>query len=281
MGRNENIEIFKDTEKLCKTKKELLDAIQYSQQHQKVILEDEKVVQERMEHYPKKAKVIVSKKRTFDAASAYQGQKVCVLNFASATNPGGGVVHGSSAQEECLCRCSTLYFNLNTKKMWNAFYEPHREEQNALHNDDCIYTPNVTVFKKDTANPYLMQEKDWYQVAVITCAAPNLRSKPENRMNAGERAKAVKVTDRELLALHEKRLRRILDIAAANENEVVILGAFGCGAFANSPQVVAQAMKNVVKEYLHAFKNIEFAVYCTSKDESNYQIFDRVMKLVK
>ncbi len=281
MGRNENIEIFKDTEKLCKTKKELSEVIRYSQQHQKVILEDEKVVQERMEHYPEKAKVIVSKKRTFDAASAYQGQKVCVLNFASATNPGGGVVHGSSAQEECLCRCSTLYFNLNTKEMWNAFYEPHRGEQNALHNDDCIYTPNVTVFKKDTANPYLMQEKDWYQVNVITCAAPNLRAKPENKMNAGESAKAVKVTDRELLALHEKRLRRILDIAAANENEVVILGAFGCGAFANSPQVVAQAMKNVVKEYLHAFKNIEFAVYCTPKDESNYQIFDRVMKLVK
>ena len=35
--------------------------------------------------------------------SCYAGQKVAgVHNFASATNPGGGVTRGSSAQEECL-----------------------------------------------------------------------------------------------------------------------------------------------------------------------------------
>ena len=41
----------------------------------------------------------VSTKRTFEAAAGYAGQKVAVHNFASATNPGGGVTRGSSAQE--------------------------------------------------------------------------------------------------------------------------------------------------------------------------------------
>ena len=59
------------------------------------------------------AKIIVSTKRTFEAAAGYAGQKVAVHNFASATNPGGGVTRGSSAQEECLCRCSVLYFCLS------------------------------------------------------------------------------------------------------------------------------------------------------------------------
>ena len=92
---------------------------------------------------------------------------------------------------------------------------------------------------------------------VITCAAPNLRDQPSNGYNTGDGNKAVKISDKDLLLLHEKRLRRILDVAVLEENETVILGAFGCGAFRNDPQVVALAAKNVIKEYLHAFKNID------------------------
>lgn len=75
---------------------------------------------------------------------------MCVLNFASATNPGGGVVKGSSAQEEAICRCSTLYPNLKAERAWEKFYAPHRRARDPLHNDDCIYTPGVMVFKADT-----------------------------------------------------------------------------------------------------------------------------------
>ncbi|MCR4584452.1 MAG: TIGR02452 family protein [Lachnospiraceae bacterium] len=89
---------------------------------------------------------------------------VAVHNFASASNPGGGVANGASAQEECLCRCSGLYFNLNTPVMWDGFYQPHRDAHDPIHNDDIIYTPNVTVFKSDTAMPKLMAEPDWYDV---------------------------------------------------------------------------------------------------------------------
>ena len=136
---------------------------------------------------------------------------MCVHNFASASNPGGGVTRGANAQEECLCRCSSLYFCLNTSEMWSGFYQQHRYAQNPLHNDDIIYTPNVTVFKTDTADPKLMAERDWYEVNVITCAAPNLRQHPSNAYNSGDGDSAVRISDKELLAIHEKRLRRILD----------------------------------------------------------------------
>lgn len=62
-----------------------------------------------------------------------------------------------------------------------------------------------------------------------------------------------------------------------NENKVVILGAFGCGAFQNPPEVVASAMKKVVEEYLYHFRVIEFAVYCSPGDDQNYQIFQRII----
>lgn len=281
MGRQENVEIFQDTEKICKSIPELKEAIKESEKRQKLILEVDSVTanpDDNKKRFAEKANVVVSKKRSYEAAAGYKGQKICVHNFASATTPGGGVVKGSSAQEECLCRCSTLYFNLNSPDMWVGFYAPHRVAQNPIHNDDCIYTPGVVVMKTDTSMPKLMPKEDWNTVNVITCAAPNLRLMPSNVMNTGDGKKRVKITDKELLALHEKRLSRILDIALEEKNDVVILGAFGCGAFENNPRVVALAAKNVIEKYLYSFETIEFAIYCSPKDEQNFVAFKNALK---
>ena len=53
--------------------------------------------------------------------------------------------------------------------------------------------------------------------------------------------------------------------------------AYGCGAFQNPPEVVAEAMKQVVDEFKHYFVTIEFAVYCSPRDEQNYLTFKRVL----
>ncbi len=277
MGREENQGIFRDTEKLCRQNGRLKSSISASTAGQKLIAESMELPAVNLNVFDKNAKVVVSKKRSYEAAQGYIGDKVAVHNFASAANPGGGVVNGAGAQEECLCRCSTLYFCLNSPAMWDGFYKPHRSEGNPLHNDDIIYTPNVTVFKTDTAYPELMSESDWYEVNVITCAAPNLRPVPSNRYNSGDVVVAAKIKDSQLLELHEKRLRRILDVAVAQGNDTIVLGAFGCGAFMNSPDVVATAARRVLEDYLKAFKTIEFAVYC-SRDDTNFRVFDRVLK---
>ena len=275
MGRDENVAIFQDTEKMCKENGRLRESIKLASENQKLILEGDSTSAYDNDKYDEAAKIIVSKKRALEAASAYKGMRVAVHNFASATNPGGGVVKGSTAQEECLCRCSTLYSMLNVKEMWNEFYAPHRNAADPIHNDDIIYTPGVVVFKTDTAAPVVMPETQWYEVDVITCAAPNLRDNPSNPYNKNDGNRKAKISDKDLLELHEKRLRRILDVAVANADEVVILGAFGCGAFQNKPEIVARAAANVINDYLYMFKNIEFAVYCSPKDSRNYDAFKR------
>ena len=75
----------------------------------------------------------------------------------------------------------------------------------------------------------------------------------------------MKMTRAQQQALHEKRLTRILDVAVAGGNEVVILGAFGCAA----------AFSNVISRYRKCFKTIELAIYCSPRDEQNYNIFKR------
>ena len=279
MGRDENVTVFKDTEKLCKTNTRIAESVKRATSAQKLILEGDPLTEQKKDLYEGAANVIVTKKRTFEAAAAYKNQHVVVHNFASASNPGGGVTKGASAQEECLCRCSGLYFCLNTPAMWAGFYKPHRDAHDPVHNDDIIYTPGVTVFKTDTATPRILPETEWYDVDIITCAAPNLRNQPSNRYNSGDGNSQIKMTDKELLALHEKRLRRILEVALSEGCETIILGAFGCGAFQNNPEVVALANRNVIKDYLHAFKNIEFAVFCPPHDDSNYKTFERVLKV--
>ena len=101
------------------------------------------------------------------------------------------------------------------------------------------------------------------------------------RISKAISVKAARITDDELLAIHEKRFTRILDIALTNNNDVVILGAFGCGAFENNPGVVAAAAKNVVEKYIHAFRVIEFAVYCSPRDSHNYDVFSSVLGNMK
>ncbi|MBQ0052208.1 MAG: TIGR02452 family protein [Treponema sp.] len=275
MSREENIEIFNDTEKLCRTNPVLIKAWKESSARQKLILEAE-TIDCKKDRFETPAVIKVSKKRTFEAAMDYNGRKVAVLNFASASNPGGGVVNGSSAQEECLCRCSTLYYNLTEDFLWEKFYRPHRRERNPIHNDDLIYTPDVVVFKSDTVFPQLLPETSWKNVNVITCAAPNLREGSSSSFIFGGVDKAVSVSDEELEAIHIKRGRKILEAAAADENDVVVLGAFGCGAFMNKPEVVAKAYGKLMEEFGKAFETIEFAVYCSPRDESNFRIFEEV-----
>ena len=203
-------------------------------------------------------------------------KRAAVLNFASATNPGGGVTRGSSAQEESLCRLSTLYPCLNTPELKRAYYDFHRQRHDALYTDACIYTPDILVIKTDDDRPERMEEKSWCRLDVISCAAPNLRERPSNAMNPGP-AKPVRITPEALLPILKQRARRILSVAAENREDILILGAFGCGAFRNPPETAARAWAEVLPEFSGVFAKVHFAVYCRPDDLRNYLVFDEVM----
>ena len=276
------VSVFEDTMQKIHRDPMLQQAMTDSIRSQQFIAETEPVCLPNA-RYAKPAQVLVTKNRSLEAAARYaqpitssnendgSGKRVVVLNFASANRPGGGVENGASAQEECICRVSTLFPCLKDMKMWEMFYAPHRDSHNPLHNDDIIFTPNVLVVKdedyKELSEPF--------NVDIITCAAPNLSEVPTNIYNPNDGEVRPVISDDELLKLHEKRGRKILSVAAKNGAEVVILGAFGCGAFHNDPQIVAQAYHNILPEYLHYFQTIEFAVWCRPTDYSNYQAFEK------
>ena len=82
---------------------------------------------------PRKQEVRVTKHKTFEAAMAlhkeFPDKKIAVLNFASAMRPGGGVKKGARAQEESLCRCSTLFPTIDRRWLWNEYYDVNRDDR--------------------------------------------------------------------------------------------------------------------------------------------------------
>lgn len=258
--REKRIEVFEDTMQCIKEDPDLRQSVSSSIQNTKVYYEDD---------YPqflrdeKETTIAVTKERTYEAAQRlkkeYPSKKIAVMNFANAFHPGGGVKTGASAQEECMCRCSTLLPCLETKELRNSFYKHHHALSTQKASDSLIYTPNVTVFKTDTAFPEKMKKEDWYDTDVVTIAAPNL-----NGMD---------LSDEELYEIHLKRITHLLHVSAFEDVDVLILGAFGCGAFRNDPYIVSEAFHDAIDQFPKVFEHICFAVYCSPRDEENYKAF--------
>jgi len=268
--QEKRIRIFEETVRVCADEPALQKAVAASLAGQYIIWQEDKESpwQQRFE---RPAAIRISHKRSFDAAHSHAqaGKKVCVLNFASSVCPGGGVTYGSQAQEESLCRVSSLYPALSGESA-KLFYDRHwemirRGSMKRENRDDCIYTPGVIVLREDAGDEELLPEKERYKVDVITCAAPDLRPVDDRSCYAP--------SQEELFNLLARRWRRILSVAAAEKTDVLILGAFGCGVFANPPQLVAQAFKCAAEDLLKCFETIEFAVYSRNADSPNMRAF--------
>lgn len=169
-----------------------------------------------------------------------------VLNFASARTPGGGFLRGGAAQEESLCRATTLYHALASQE---AYYARNKAAIDTRYADIGLYTPKV----RQIRNAYegLQPASDLF--AVITVAAPNRRAAREQ----GEDHQIAKAFDRCL----EERVALILQIAASQGHDGVLLGAWGCGVFGNDPDRVAKAFINSLNgRFSGTFRRVHFAV---------------------
>ena len=166
-----------------------------------------------------------------------RGLRPLALNFANGNHPGGGFLIGARAQEEVLCRSSALYLTLADDPM----YGEHRKRLLPDATDWAIYSPDVPVFRTDDGTEL---ERPWL-VSFLTCAAPvaDAIGQPES----GD--------------LLQKRIHRVLAIARAYDHAGLVLGAWGCGAFANDPRRTAMDFRQALEgDFSGAFSDIVFAI---------------------
>jgi uncharacterized protein (TIGR02452 family) len=166
-----------------------------------------------------------------------RGLRPIALNFANGVQPGGGFLMGATAQEEVLCRSSALYQILAGDPM----YEEHRRRQLPDSTDWAIYSPDVPVFRMDDGTEL---DRPWL-LSFITCAAPYAPA--VGQPQAGD--------------LLKQRIHRVLAIARGYGYSALVLGAWGCGAFANDVGRTAIDFRHALEhEYERAFSEVVFAI---------------------
>ncbi|MBQ3692006.1 MAG: TIGR02452 family protein [Clostridia bacterium] len=196
-------------------------------------------------------KISVVNEDSFQTASRLENP--LVLNFANAHNAGGGFLLGANAQEEALCRCSTLYASIKSDKA-AEMYRYNNTHISAVESDYMILSPNVCIFRNERCE--LLEQP--FAAAVITAPAPN-------RNGAALLTPKKKISETMI-----RRIRIILRIAEEHGFKNIVLGAWGCGAFGNNPEDVSNYFKTVIinEKYGLYFDEICFAVYGTTNSKN-------------
>lgn len=196
---------------------------------------------------------------SFSAARAFLQDTTgaAVHNFANARTPGGGFFEGSRAQEESLCRESTLYASLASADA-TPYYARNRQSAETFYPTGLVYSPHVVVFRD--ADLALLEKP--YSLSVLTVAAPNLHGRARGASSP------------EIERHMKEQMRLMFSEASKHGVRTLVLGAWGCGAFGHDARVVSKYFRDVlVDEGWDAhFENIIFAVRGAA-DHENVQAF--------
>ena len=197
---------------------------------------------------------------------AYPDAKIAVLNFASYNNPGGGFTTGSNAQEEMLCRESTLY-PVISNEAFDSYYNYNRSyNKYGLYGSRAIYSPNIIW---TDANGQKLGTSD-----VITCAAPNANVYLPPTLDLYSYS-YIEETHADLDIAMLERMQLVKAIAEDQQVDALVLGAWGCGAFGFNALKVADDWRKTFEKGT-SIKHLVYAVY-DKPYTHNYDAFVQVL----
>jgi len=205
-----------------------------------------------------------------------EGFSPVVINNASFKRPGGGVERGSGAQEENIFRRSNLYESLYRFSEYLAKENglPVEEKQYPLPLEyGAIYSPSISVFRNSEDKNYSFLDET-YVMDFITIAAIKNPTLVDGKLTQ---------RDAEIM---KGKIKMMLNLGLYWENDAIVLGAFGCGAYGNPPEEIARLFKEVLdqEEYRNKFSRIVFAIlddgnsHRPHNPRGNYLPFKEILK---
>ncbi|EDO29211.1 predicted protein [Nematostella vectensis] len=177
-----------------------------------------------------------------------QGFKPAVLNMASPKRPGGGYLTGAGAQEENLFRRTNYVQHLADP---DKKFDPNRDWHFRLPEFSCVYSTDVMVFRASEDRGYAFLPEPVPMSFLAVAAYPNppcIKGSPRLIPEFVEKCK--------------RKIRLLLAVGLQQHHDSLVLSAWGCGAFRNPPQHIAQLFKEVLNEheFLNQYKHISFAI---------------------
>ena len=223
-------------------------------------------------------RIIVVERDTLDLAKEVfetLGIAPLVLNMANETTPGGGYRSGSAAQEENLFRRSDLHFCFKPGDVRRDYANPSRERYSLKMTrlisgcSDEVYvseTPRICIrgseeFENPTLGYRLYDDAEAFPFYEMRSAAFIVGNSPES-----EEAEA------------RQRIRAQLNSARKAGHRVLVLSAFGCGAFGGTPELVAKVYCEELKLHADYFSLVAFGIFYAGWGANNYEVFREVFQ---
>ena len=170
--------------------------------------------------------------------------KTAIVDPVSYTRPGGAYEDGSFGPEQILCSESNLYPVLCGMK--STYHDQNRSYMcGMLLTSRAMYLPNVV----------FIREGEIREANVIAVPEPNRERALENHRS-----------ERECLDCLAARIETMLNIAAANEIETLIVNAYACGRQGFQPAQVIELFQQWIAAHPGVIKTIVFAVPRASFD---------------
>jgi len=183
-------------------------------------------------------------------------KKLCALVFSSSLfNNRLGIY---DTQEDSILRASTLYKLINTSYCLENFYSANKNLVNINSTNRCVYLSNIFFFKNGKDDIILGKNNNAYSNLILSCPPS---------FNNGDFSNDIQYN------VIYCKLKNVFNIAVEKEEEVLILGAYGCGKANNSPSLVAKAFKRLLNEYNGYFKEIIFSIKSKNELDMNYFTF--------
>jgi uncharacterized protein (TIGR02452 family) len=200
--------------------------------------------------------------RIYEPRDEYRN--VFVLNLANNYYPGGGWEKGDSAQEEAIFRrtnsCMVLlksHYPIDSEKT-------HTSEGSG----QVLYSPEITIIS-DKMNHF--EKIDSFnkqnKFSMVSSAAFRFDNQRDFTQIEHE--------------ITKKRIESVFKVAIDKKHKILILGAYGCGAFNNDPNIIYEIFYDNIKKYGGYFEEIYFAILVLKaggKDAKNYNIFKKMEK---